>query len=190
MPIRPIRGILTRAHERSENRATQRAETPIETDEVGPWKINVPRWGPIQESTWTPSPTKVIHLTVIGASRVFIFFRYPVARVRARRRRLATFCAEEVARRCKRETTDYGQIEISRVRCFEHGSEVITQRTFSPRMRYQTKNIRDGRSTDYFVEECASIYCVSVFIYFELERARDNGPESQCFMSRQVLLLK
>jgi hypothetical protein len=39
----------------------------------------VRRWGPIQESTWTPSPTKVIHLTVIGASRVFIFFRYPVA---------------------------------------------------------------------------------------------------------------
>lgn len=39
------------------------------------------RWGSIQESTWTPSPSKVIHLTVIGASRVFIFFRYPVAPV-------------------------------------------------------------------------------------------------------------
>lgn len=89
--------------------------------QVGPWKINVQKWGPIQESTWTPSPTKVIHLTVIGASRVFIFFRYPVApaaRIRIRRRRFATFCTKLVAARCNQEArTGAVQLEVQTVRC-------------------------------------------------------------------------
>lgn len=88
VPIRPIRSILTRAHEPSlaRERASERASGPDRSGEPSGTAENNRRWGLIQESTWTPSPSKVIHLTVIVASRIFLlffffcrfFFRYPV----------------------------------------------------------------------------------------------------------------
>lgn len=72
------------ANERAADRSPERSGTAE----------NNRRWGLIQESTWTPSPSKVIHLTVIAASRIFflflfffffrVSFRYPVRAERIR----------------------------------------------------------------------------------------------------------
>ena len=61
-----------RTNERTIERPTDRAA--VRSSERSGTVENNWRWGLIQESTWTPSPSKVIHLTVIAASRIFFLF--------------------------------------------------------------------------------------------------------------------